>query len=97
MQRNGNPDRIWHYPSPTAVLSDPRLSERDKRELLRRWALNAYASERAFPGTGAAARSSRLDDVIDALLDLDEPEIRNLAQRNAGQHSRPPLTRQAGA
>lgn len=72
------PDKIMHYPSPTDVLRDPRLSDSEKRGVLQRWALTAYRSELAFPKTDAAAYPSCLNDLIDALLDLEEPRIQNL-------------------
>jgi hypothetical protein len=43
------------------VVRQSKLSDEQKREILRRWALEAY-------------RTSRLDKLIDALIDLDEPE-----------------------
>jgi hypothetical protein len=70
------------------------LSEADKRGVLQRWALNAYRSELAFSKTDAAAYPSRLNEVIDALLDLEEPEIRKLAERNAALCSHLSMTRQ---
>jgi hypothetical protein len=90
-------DMVAHYHSPTDVLRDPRLSEVDKRGVLQRWALNAYRSELAIPKTVAAAYPSRLNDLIDALLDLEEPEIQKLTQRNAAPRSRRSMTRQVQA
>jgi hypothetical protein len=92
-----SPNMITHYPSPTDVLRDPRLSASDKRDVLQRWALNAYRSELAFPKTDLAVHPSRLNDVIDALLDLEEPEIQKLTQRNAAPRSRRSMTRQVQA
>jgi hypothetical protein len=59
--------------SPAAALGEPeqfvrqsKLSNEQKREILRRWALEAYRT--------AQTDFSRLDKLIDALIDLDEPE-----------------------
>jgi hypothetical protein len=92
-----SPNMITHYPSPTDVLRDPRLSASDKRDVLQRWALNAYRSELAFPKTDLAVHPSRLNDVIDALLDLEGPEIQNLARRGAAARSRWTTTGQVQA
>jgi hypothetical protein len=97
MERNFSPDKIMHYPSPTDVLRDPRLSDSEKRGVLQRWALNAYRSELAFPKTEAAVHPACLNDLIDALLDLEEPEIQNLARRNAAALSRRSMTGQVQA
>jgi hypothetical protein len=64
------------YASPRDVLRDHSLSEAERRSVLQRWALDAYLIERALPKGDAVRRPSRLDEVIDALIDLDEPEIR---------------------
>lgn len=70
-----------HYAAPKEVLRDPALSEAEKRDVLRRWALDAYLIESASLKEDAVPRPSRLDEVIDALIDLDEPELRRLAAR----------------
>jgi hypothetical protein len=60
------------YPHPNQVLVDNALSPTRKREILRQWALDAYRieNEHAKPDN-----RSRLHEVIDALLDLEEPQI----------------------
>lgn len=60
------------YASPADVVRDEALSHRQKNDLLRRWALKACTIEQSAAATGATA--SRIDDVIDALLDLEEAE-----------------------
>lgn len=61
------------FDEPERVVRHPQLSPEQKREVLRRWALEAYRTDGA--GTRAVAQpdSARLDKVIDALIDLDEP------------------------
>jgi hypothetical protein len=48
------------------VVRQSKLAHEQKREILRRWALDAYRTARTD--------FSRLNKVIDALIDLDEPE-----------------------
>ncbi len=69
------------YATPGDVLRDPALSEFEKRNVLCRWALDAYRSEVTCSKRHDIARPSNLDEVIDALIDLDEPEIRRVAAR----------------
>jgi ETC complex I subunit conserved region len=75
----GNDPPRTRYAAPKDVLRDASLSEAQKRDVLRGSALDAYLIEsmkdNAVPG------SSNLDQVIDALIDLDEPELRHLAAR----------------
>jgi hypothetical protein len=57
------------------VLRDPNLSTDRKRETLRRWALDAYQVELEHSQGKPETELSQLQEVIDALLDLDEPRI----------------------
>jgi hypothetical protein len=66
------PDPSSDYANPKDVLADPALTQPEKRDKLQRWALDAYLIERALPKGHAVSRQSRLDEVIDALIDLDE-------------------------
>jgi hypothetical protein len=64
-------DRVLASPAaafgePEQVVRQSKLSHEQKREILRRWALEAYRT--------AQTDFSRLDKLIDALIDLDEPE-----------------------
>jgi hypothetical protein len=64
-------DRVLANPAaafgePEQVVRQSKLSDEQKREILRRWALKAYRT--------AQTDFSRLDKLIDALIDLDEPE-----------------------
>jgi hypothetical protein len=62
-----------HYDSPNEVLSDPQLSDAEKRIILSSWASDMFAVEscpglRDIPGMGHALR---LADILAALRQLD--------------------------
>lgn len=61
------------FEEPERVVRHPQLSPEQKREVLRRWALEAYRTDGARTWAFAQPDSTRLDKVIDALIDLDEP------------------------
>jgi hypothetical protein len=71
---------LLRYAAPQDVLRDPALSQSEKRDVLRRWALDAYVTESA-PSEHAKPDSWHLDEVIDALIALDEPELRRFIER----------------
>lgn len=60
------------FDEPERVVRHPQLSPEQKREVLRRWALEAYRTDGAKTRAFAQPYSARLDEVIDALIDLDE-------------------------
>lgn len=60
------------FADPEDVLRDPKLSRKMKREILRRWAIDAYLIEVAEAEGAPEGEPSRLDEVIDALIDLDD-------------------------
>jgi hypothetical protein len=62
------------FASPDEVLRDPKLSMEQKREILRRWALDAYLIEVAMTEGMPQGEPSRLDEVVDALIDLNDAE-----------------------
>jgi ETC complex I subunit conserved region len=64
------------YARPDDVVSDDGLSPAQKREILCRWALDAYKIERGLVSDRPQPRPSRLEEVIDAMLDLDEAQDR---------------------
>src|SRR5437660_12549963 len=71
-------DRVLANPAaafdePKRVGRHPQLSPEQKREILRRWALEIYRTDCAKARATAPADFARLDKVIDALIDLDEP------------------------
>jgi hypothetical protein len=63
------------YADPKQVLLDSNLSPTRKRDILRRWALDAYQIETEHSKGNLLAKPSQLQEVIDALLDLEEPQI----------------------
>jgi hypothetical protein len=60
------------YTRPSEVLCDPKLPVEQKRNLLRQWAFDAYCMEVTATDRMPASLPSRLDEAIDALIDLDE-------------------------
>ncbi|WP_247497336.1 ETC complex I subunit [Bradyrhizobium sp. 149] len=63
------------YPDPQDVLRDDGLTPERKREMLRRWALDAYQIEIEHSKGKSLDQPSRLEEVIDALLNLEEAHI----------------------
>jgi hypothetical protein len=64
------------YVDPKQVLLDSNLSPtRKARHPPSRWALDAYQIETEHSKGNLLVRPSRLQQVIDALLDLEEPQI----------------------
>ncbi|MET4842565.1 NADH dehydrogenase ubiquinone Fe-S protein 4 [Bradyrhizobium japonicum] len=63
------------YADPQQVLLDSNLSPARKRDILRRWALHASKIETEHSKGNLLATPSHLQEVIDALLDLEEPQI----------------------
>jgi hypothetical protein len=62
------------FDDPEQVVRHPQLSAEQKREVLRRWALEeSYSADRARSQAAEPPDSSRLDRLIDALIDLEEP------------------------
>lgn len=61
------------FDEPERVVRHPQLSPEQKREVLRRWALEAYRTDGGGARAFAQPDSARLDKVIHALIDLDEP------------------------
>lgn len=74
--RNGfapGADPAARYADPQDVLHDEKLTPEEKRDLLRRWALDAYLLDLAFSRGTPESGASRLQEVIDTLIDLDRP------------------------
>ena len=63
------------------MLDDHDLSPAQKRDVLRRWALDAYPIELALFKGEPQSEPSRLGEVIDALFDLDETQAGTSAHR----------------
>ena len=70
-----------YYASPQDVLDDHDLLPAQKRDVLRRWALDAYLIELALFKGEPQSEPSRLDEVIDALFDLEETQASTSAHR----------------
>ena len=70
-----------YYASPQDVLDDHDLTPAQKRDVLRRWALDAYLIELDLFKGEPQTEPSRLDEVIDALFDLDERQASTSAHR----------------
>jgi hypothetical protein len=66
-------DPAARYADPQDVLRDPDLRQAEKREMLHRWALDAYLLDLAYSKGEPQSQASRLQEVIDALIDLDQP------------------------
>jgi hypothetical protein len=67
--------------APEDVLRDPTLSQFEKRDVLGRWALEAYRTELALSKGDPVPHQSRFTEVIDALIDLDQPELQHILDR----------------
>jgi len=68
-------DPAAFFADPEDIVKNPNLSFDKKRELLHRWAFDAYRVEViAAEGPGPYARS-RLDEVIDALIALEDATV----------------------
>ena len=63
------------FADPEEIVKHPNLSFDKKRELLHRWALDAYRVEVIAPEAPRACECSRLDSVIDALIALEEAVV----------------------
>jgi hypothetical protein len=63
------------YAGPKQVLLDGNLSPTRKRDILRHWALDAYQIETEHSKGNLPASPSHLQEVIDALLDLEDSQI----------------------
>ena len=65
------PDVGKLYATPKDVLSDGALTTDQKRDLLQRWAFDAYQLDLAFSRL-SGPHASLLQEVINALVELDE-------------------------
>jgi hypothetical protein len=78
------------YANPDEILKSPKLSTQQKRGLLCKWAFDAYRVEVTATGGIPPCSASRLDEVIDALIDL---EVASVASVSKVLRMSPPETR----
>jgi hypothetical protein len=79
------------YVNPNEIWKSPKLSRRQKRELLCKWAFDAYRVEVNATGGVPPCSPSRLDEVIDALIDID---VGNVSSVSKVLRISPPETRE---
>ncbi len=85
------------FSSPQEVLHDPTLTLEDKREILRRWAWDAWLLETAADEAMAGGEPSRLDEIKAALKALDRIEGTSvLVLSRNGSGLRPSATPEQG-
>jgi hypothetical protein len=77
------------YANPDEILKSPKLSTQQKRELLCKWAFDAYRVEVTATGGIPPCSPPRLDEVIDALIDLDARSVASVSNLEKS----PPETR----
>jgi hypothetical protein len=65
-------DPAAFFADPEEIVKHPNLSLDKKRELLHRWAFDAYRVEVIAAEAPRPSERSRLDEVIDALIALEE-------------------------
>jgi len=68
-------DPAAFFADPEEIVKHPNLSFDKKRELLHRWALDAYRVEVTAVEAPRPSERSRLDAVIDALIALEEAAV----------------------
>jgi hypothetical protein len=68
-------DPAAFFADPDEIVKHPSLSFDKKRELLHRWAFDAYRVEAIAAEAPRPSERSRLDEVIDALIALEEMAV----------------------
>jgi hypothetical protein len=68
-------DPAAFFADPEDIVMHPNLSFDKKRELLHRWAFDAYRLEVIGAEMPRLHEHSRLDEVIDALIALEEAAV----------------------
>jgi hypothetical protein len=63
------------FNNPGEIVDHPNLSLATKRELLHRWAFDAYCIETRATNAPRQDEPSRLDEVIDALIAVEEAAL----------------------
>jgi hypothetical protein len=77
------------FASPSEVVRDPILTAAQKRDVLQRWALDEYLIQVGMTAEIAQGKSVRLDEVIDALIDLDNGSKMTATSRMAQARTMP--------
>jgi hypothetical protein len=73
-------DPAAFFADPEEIVMHPNLSFDKKRELLHRWAFDAYRVEVVGVEMPRPQERSRLDEVIDALIALEEATVTGSAR-----------------
>ena len=73
-------DPAAFFADPEEIVMHPNLSFDKKRDLLHRWAFAAYRVEVIGGETPRPHEHSRLDEVIDALIALEEAAVTGAAR-----------------
>jgi hypothetical protein len=68
------------YANPSEILKSPTLSRQQKRELLCKWAFDVYRVEVTATGGIPPCSLSRLDEIIDALIELDVGSVASVSK-----------------
>ena len=68
------------YANPSEILKSPKLSRQQKRELLCKWAFDVYRVEVTATGGIPPCSLSRLDEIIDALIELDVESVASVSK-----------------
>lgn len=78
------------FDEPERVVRHPQFSPEQKRDILRRWALEEYRADSVGTQAARQADSSQLDRVIDALIDVEEPAGLSIRRRPTPNGERAP-------
>jgi hypothetical protein len=68
------------YANPSEILKSPKLSRQQKREFLCKWAFDVYRVEVTATGGIPPCSLSRLDEIIDALIELDVGSVASVSK-----------------
>jgi hypothetical protein len=74
------------YANPSEILKSPKLSRQQKRELLCKWAFDVYRMEVTATGGIPPCSLSRLDEIIDALIELDVGSVASVSKVSTRNH-----------
>jgi hypothetical protein len=83
------------YANPSEILKSPKLSRQQKREFLCKWAFDVCRAEVTATGGIPPCSPSRLDVIIDALIELDVGSVASVSK--VSRISSPDTTAEAAA